>query len=353
MKSDLAVRSHGLPSAAEVLSRSTPRNYKLNPLSHGHPPPPPKILPPAPPPLPATKKEMARKRTFSEIVDLTQQISDEDDFIQHGQRPRADIINPGVTSDSSVKPLSEHDAATNQQHLPPVSTPERDNRAEVNSAPVTEVEALDPLKFKHASMQRELLQSETIIRPMNKRNDALRRDSYNPKTIARDILVASGKHPTMTPLNYHLENLRKTFRYIDLNSDLNTLRWDLIDPGEPEDVVRGGEGGEGGEEADDEVNNADDEGAALEVGHDSPALGRQQAHVVSADQQDEVIMTGSQCFLSVLSRCSQSRLQMSMFPSLSKVFHLHGDLLVKLRHRGLLIGLTPLSKGLDQESKRK
>lgn len=59
---------------------------------------------------------------------------------------------------------------------------------------------------------------------------ARRRSKYDPKTIARDILISTGRHPSERPLNRHLEPL-KDFRAVDNQSDLSTFRWDIVDPG--------------------------------------------------------------------------------------------------------------------------
>ena len=59
---------------------------------------------------------------------------------------------------------------------------------------------------------------------------ARRRSKYDPKTIARDILISTGRHPTERPLNGHLIPL-KGFPAVDNQSDLSTFRWDIVDPG--------------------------------------------------------------------------------------------------------------------------
>ena len=59
---------------------------------------------------------------------------------------------------------------------------------------------------------------------------ALRRMSYNPNTIARDVLISKGLHPTERPLNDHLAQFRKTFACVTHKSDLSTFRWDIVDP---------------------------------------------------------------------------------------------------------------------------
>lgn len=71
-----------------------------------------------------------------------------------------------------------------------------------------------------------------VAQPLNRKH-ALRRSNYEVKTIARDILLATGKHPEMRPLNGHLEILKESFKKVDNTSDLSTLKWDLIDPGDP------------------------------------------------------------------------------------------------------------------------
>jgi len=60
---------------------------------------------------------------------------------------------------------------------------------------------------------------------------AIRRSAYNPKTIARDVLLACGRHPDIRQLNAHLEILKTAFPAIDNYADLSTVRWDVIDPG--------------------------------------------------------------------------------------------------------------------------
>lgn len=94
-----------------------------------------------------------------------------------------------------------------------------------------------------ASRKEALRLHSDIVKPLNKA-EALRRNFYNPKTIARDVLIAAGRHPTERPLNHHLLRLRDIFLQVDYTSDMETFRWDLVDPGgppmpvvEPEDVA--------------------------------------------------------------------------------------------------------------------
>jgi hypothetical protein len=68
---------------------------------------------------------------------------------------------------------------------------------------------------------------------------AARVSGYDSKNIARNILIVAGKHPTENPLNSHLLPLRENFPgQIDWDSDLSTIRWDILDP-EPMAVDNG------------------------------------------------------------------------------------------------------------------
>jgi hypothetical protein len=71
-----------------------------------------------------------------------------------------------------------------------------------------------------------------IIKPID-RAAAQQRKQYDPRTIARDVLVASGRHATEPPLNHHLEFLKTRFPNVDNSADLSTFRWDIVDPGGP------------------------------------------------------------------------------------------------------------------------
>jgi len=184
--------------------------------------------------LRTTKQDMARKRTFSEIVDLTQDIDEDDEPPR--QRLREDNGDDPPGSLSAEKPVDKADNLVVGVDNPGVDNPGEDNpSAEATLPPVTQDgESLD--EFRHnptTGAGGKYLHSLDIILPINKRQDAFRRSSYDRKTIARDFLLAVGKHPTMAPLNAHLGNLRNQFITVDYDSNLSTFRWDLIDPGGP------------------------------------------------------------------------------------------------------------------------
>ena len=77
---------------------------------------------------------------------------------------------------------------------------------------------------------RDALLQQDLVRPIHKRRDAARRSNYSLETIARDVLLAMGSHPSMDPLNAHLDTLRKRFGNVGLESNMSTFRWDLVDP---------------------------------------------------------------------------------------------------------------------------
>ncbi len=77
---------------------------------------------------------------------------------------------------------------------------------------------------------RDALLQQDLVRPIHKRQDAVRRSTYRLETIARDVLLAMGSHPSMDPLNAHLDTLRKRFGNVGLESNMSTFRWDLVDP---------------------------------------------------------------------------------------------------------------------------
>ena len=178
------------------------------------------------PSLPQSKQEKARKRDFGDIVDLTA-LSDEEDYRRRLPKPRIEKPKPAPANQIAAKA--------------PASTLSNDapkDRWRVNVP--TQEQPYKPMAHKSG---REHLLYDMVVDPMNTRRDARRRSSYDPKSIARDILVASGKHPTMAPLNQHLDGLRDRFISVDSNSDLSTFQWNLVDPGgvpppKPEPMVK-------------------------------------------------------------------------------------------------------------------
>ncbi|RDW70484.1 putative C2H2 finger domain protein [Aspergillus mulundensis] len=87
-------------------------------------------------------------------------------------------------------------------------------------------------KPENPSDRTHLKRRSDIVSKLNEA-DAAQKTAYEPQTIARDILIAAGRHPTEACLNHHLLRLRDVFTAVDMNSDLATFKWDLVDPGHP------------------------------------------------------------------------------------------------------------------------
>lgn len=83
--------------------------------------------------------------------------------------------------------------------------------------------------YKYAPSQRAFLWYQTdIIQPFDEVN-AAEKITYDTSTIARDVLIAVGHHPTEPGLNYHLQDLKSLFGAVNASADLETFRWDVIE----------------------------------------------------------------------------------------------------------------------------
>ncbi|EUC31866.1 hypothetical protein COCCADRAFT_27481 [Bipolaris zeicola 26-R-13] len=153
---------------------------------------------------PANKEEAARKRNLSDLVDLTQLSEDED------------MGPPPKRLDSGAMHISDPQGTTNGDKQMSTSI--------TNGPPQSFMQQLPALPNS--------LRYTTYVKPLD-RNKALRRNTYNPATIARDVLIACGRHPSQRNLNQHLDQLRTSLPNVTMESDLSTIRWDLIDPGNP------------------------------------------------------------------------------------------------------------------------
>jgi hypothetical protein len=184
-------------------------------------------------PLPGTKEAAARKRDFSELVDLTS-LSDNEDYVMPRKRQQTETqatVAPNTFQDSKNNEMQSvlagfTLAANNvtplrfdtQAHVP-IASYSSTNLTTLVQPPILQSEATRPQKNRMI-----------IARKLDK-SEAVQRSYYDPKTIARDVLVASGRHPSERPLNLHLAGM--IGQYIDLDSDLSTFDWDAIDPGGP------------------------------------------------------------------------------------------------------------------------
>lgn len=191
------------------------------------------------PKVPLTKQEMARKRNIVDIVDLSQ-LSDDD----MPPPPKAPRLNEQSANSQSPVPGSEVDPL---HGLRPIDTPNAltgpptfrppPRHLQPHSLPYSyplppPAPPPPPPSAVPSARQRELINSEDIVQQVDE-SKSMKRKRYDPKIIVKDVLIAAGRHPTENPLNHHLDILRKTFKYVNDVSDLDSFRWDLVDPGEP------------------------------------------------------------------------------------------------------------------------
>ncbi|KAI9778231.1 MAG: hypothetical protein M1816_004169 [Peltula sp. TS41687] len=174
-----------------------------------------------PPVRTKSKAEAARKRSWSEIVDLTQSISDDDFYTPRlAKNPR--IV--GQTVASKVVGPSLQGSGPSQAKK---SAAQSSGNGISNAFSVTQA-------TRHSLSGRDLVRSFS-------RGQALRRSTYDTRTIARDVLIASGRHPRMRGLNEHLDRLKQNFSTVTNSSDLSTFRWDIVDPAPPTSGVGKGQ----------------------------------------------------------------------------------------------------------------
>jgi hypothetical protein len=175
--------------------------------------------PQIPAPMPSSKEENARKRDFNDLVDLTN--DDDEDYIVTEKRQRIRSPSPdpiaSFVQQSRLPSQSESSFARfGGPILPNNATPLKFDTHATDSLP-------EPPKQPQFSKM-------ILAKKVNKA-EALRRNYYDPKTVARDILITIGKHPSQTRLNSHMAHLLGT--HIELESDLSTFNWEDIDPGGP------------------------------------------------------------------------------------------------------------------------
>ncbi|KAG9682441.1 hypothetical protein KCU69_g11957, partial [Aureobasidium melanogenum] len=231
--------------------------------------------PPAVPrPPPANKGEAARKRNFGELVDMSAMNSDSDEDMPPAKQANTGQYDMSMASEQINNSHSNghfNPAAPNHiqqyyfngQYWPAAPVP---SNAATAARPI--------IISKHME-----LKNQVLVEPV-RRAKVARKSRYDPRTICRDVLLATGRHPDMRPLNQHLNVMHN---FLKLHSkdveqdkfDLDTIRWDTIDPGEP--IVEPAESAEADREstveaetnerkaadADDEAGSEDEGGAPL------------------------------------------------------------------------------------------
>ncbi|OBT94300.2 hypothetical protein VE01_07785 [Pseudogymnoascus verrucosus] len=184
---------------------------------------------PVPPAAPLTKEAQARKRTFAEIIDLTKGESSDKGEVHNEKRQRVDatagdrinnlsVGHGPITGEVPTRPRQPKPLPFQHHHQPHLNPPPHNNTTNITVNPQVQI------------TRNPLLEYGGIVKSID-RSLALRRSRYDPKTIARDILISTGKHPTQRGLNAHLKQLKERFTKVDNTSDLSTFRWDIVDPG--------------------------------------------------------------------------------------------------------------------------
>ncbi|KAI9841783.1 MAG: hypothetical protein M1837_000377 [Sclerophora amabilis] len=177
-------------------------------------------------PLPArpsatTKEEAARRRTFSDIIDLTQDI----DGFQDGPMKRRRISEGTDAFDYKTTYYSLDDPSLDENVL-----------TANHPSPGNALGTAASEDHSGLTERRKALGSIELARPIH-RKSALRKSVYDSRTIARDVLIATGRHPSMRGLNAHLDSLRTNLPSIHRDSDLSTIKWSIIDPDSQSETI--------------------------------------------------------------------------------------------------------------------
>lgn len=179
--------------------------------------------PQLPAPVPGSKEDNARKRDFKDLIDLTN--DDDEDYIVPEKRQRVRSPSP------------DPKASFVQQSQPLLNSTGFFTRFGGLATPGVLPSNAAPLKFDiHApgsssEQHKQTRPAKAMLAKRLNKAEALRRNYYDPKTVARDILVTIGKHPDMIALNSHMAHLLGS--HIELESDLSTFNWEDVDPGGP------------------------------------------------------------------------------------------------------------------------
>lgn len=163
-------------------------------------------IPPGLPPVPTTKRP------------LYTPVSTKQDSSVSMYRPMHQPGNPPTQQPPTQGPSD-----------PPPPAKMRRMEAGTKRAVAPSSGAINLAQYAHQSPSRTYVASRSDIVQVLDAQDAAIKESYDPTTIARDVLIATGRHPLEKPLNHHLEILRGKFSAVDLSSDLDTFRWDLVD----------------------------------------------------------------------------------------------------------------------------
>ncbi|KFY29344.1 hypothetical protein V493_02410 [Pseudogymnoascus sp. VKM F-4281 (FW-2241)] len=218
------------PNVYEITSQSSVPRPSFYPAAPPTKEPPPKE--------PLTKEAQARKRTFAEIIDLTNGESSDKGEENSEKRQRVGDASAGDQRTNSLSamhgPSPVHGpitgkVATRPTQSKPIPFQHYHQQPYANASShniVTNLSVNPQVKVT----RNPLLEYDGIVKSID-RSLALRKSRYDPKTIARDVLISAGKHPAQRGLNAHLIQLKERFAKVNNTSDLSTFRWDIVDPG--------------------------------------------------------------------------------------------------------------------------
>jgi hypothetical protein len=252
------------------------------------------LKPLSPPRKPADKEEAARKRGFGDLVDLTAGDSDDEGLppmraMKVSQAPRPSelqrhiqrIRQPHQPNQQIKQPsMPSADPFAKSRVLPPSNASSPGNAgspfqapgttklylsqgfgtaptafmsaatapmtgpsvAPMMKLPVLLSDASQPIRRKgptNEQLQYERVRENMVVEPIV-RDRVARRSTYDSRTIARDVLLATGRHPDMRPLNSHLNAMQKLLGdkggmsdQSGNKSNLATIKWDILDPDPP------------------------------------------------------------------------------------------------------------------------
>ncbi|KAL9107396.1 MAG: hypothetical protein Q9227_007680 [Pyrenula ochraceoflavens] len=190
---------------------------------------------PIPKPAPGSKEAQARKRDFSELVDLTL-LSDDEDYVMPSKKPKTQTPEPMEEIQMEAPIMGPPSISTDLISNDP-SAPLQFNTAAQSTYPqsATPSQQFSPPDKSYAMQHQQMGVTQPQLPVMAKtldRKEAFKKPFYDSKTIARDILIAAGRHPTEKGLNNHLFSLANRLG-LAWECDFTTIDWDSVDPGGP------------------------------------------------------------------------------------------------------------------------
>ena len=292
--------------------------------SQSQPPEQKPIIKPEEPRKPPANKEEAARKTFGDLVDLTAEDSDDDGppkkTLQtangqlngvNGQQPPPPLPGAAAGFKQFKQPMSFNDFYRHGQcppqpgwnGQPPIhnfAPPPARMLPSMPQQPPMQPVMPRPKGPSAESKQQERIKGRMLVEPIM-RDRVARKSKYDSRTIARDVLLATGRHPDMRALNQHLANMQRLLGThgggFDTEggrgdrSDLSTIRWDIIDPGEPTEKaeskkpVPAAAGEDVTADADDEDNEPEMTGPARHVARRAVDSGDGTAQYVSVHEQ--------------------------------------------------------------------